>query len=421
MIKLLKILLAGLATSLFMFPINIPGWPMNSKMTLALVGLILLAFDKIKTKKFTLNKDFVWISVIAMGVSAMAQLATTYNHTQETTYTDYVMSFWTWMGAAYAVVTFIRKVHQDLNVRLIGNYLIGACVFQCLTAYAVELAPAVKSFVDYFMGTQFAEIDRLYGLGAWLDPSGLRFAAILVITMALIMENITNTAIQILYILAFLVIALIGNMISRTTTIGIILSFVYAIIYSILKFRAGEVQVGNVFISATIFAIGILLVIYLYNNDINFHKRLRFGFEGFFNYFEKNTFETQSTNMLKGMVRWPESLKTWIIGDGYMENPTQDMNYLGPIVRGYYMGTDIGYLRFIFYFGIPGLALMLSMFLKATQTCIKYIPQSSLLFLFLLTANLICWIKVSSDIIMVFCPFLILVYKDALVVPHKIQ
>ena len=412
MIKLLKILLAGLATSLFMFPINIPGWPMNSKMTLALVGLILLAFDKIRTKKFTLNKDFVWISVIAMGVSAMAQLATTYNHTQETTYTDYVMSFWTWMGAAYAVVTFIRTIHQDLNVRLIGNYLIGACVFQCLIAYAVELSPSIKSFVDYFMGSAFEEAGRLYGLGAWLDPSGLRFAAVLIITMALILEPSKNDGVKLLYILSYFIIAIIGNMMSRTTLIGIILSLLYFFVYSIIRWHAVRPQISNYFILLATSFVVVFTTTYLYNTDDTFRKRFRFGFEGVFNYFEKGEWETNSTNILKEMFVLPENSKTWMIGDGYLENPRTDPNYLGPIGGGYYMSTDVGYIRFLFYFGLSGLLLMLSIFLKATDTCIKYISDYCILFLFLLFMNLVGWVKVTSDIIMVFAPFLVLAYYN---------
>lgn len=412
MIKLLKILLAGLATSLFMFPINIPGWPMNSKMTLALVGLIFLAFDKIKTKKFTLNKDFVWISVIAMGVSAMAQLATTYNHTQETTYTDYVMSFWTWMGAAYAIVSFIRRVHQDLNVRLIGNYLIVACVFQCLIAYAVELSPSIKSFVDYFMGSAFEEAGRLYGLGAWLDPSGLRFAAVLIITMALILEPSKNDGIKLLYILSYFIIAIIGNMMSRTTLIGIILSLLYFFIYTIIRWHAVRPQISNYFILLATAFVVVFATTYLYNSDSTFRQRFRFGFEGVFNYFEKGQWETNSTNILKGMIVFPDKNKTWFIGDGYMENPQTDPNYLGPLGGGYYMSTDVGYLRFLFYFGLPGLLLMLSIFCEATNTCIKSIPDSHLLFFFLLLMNLVGWIKVTSDIIMIFAPFLILSYMS---------
>jgi hypothetical protein len=45
------------------------------------------------------------------------------------------------------------------------------------------------------------------------------------------------------------------------------------------------------------------------------------------------------------MYVWPSTFKTYMIGDGL---------YTDPISKKYYMNTDIGYLRLIYYFGIIG-------------------------------------------------------------------
>lgn len=51
--------------------------------------------------------------------------------------------------------------------------------------------------------------------------------------------------------------------------------------------------------------------------------------------------------MLKNIK--PENTRTWIIGDGYCGDPNNDPYYIGPQPKGgYYMGTDVGYMRFIF-------------------------------------------------------------------------
>lgn len=61
------------------------------------------------------------------------------------------------------------------------------------------------------------------------------------------------------------------------------------------------------------------------------------------------------------MYVFPDNLKTWIIGDGYFSNPyNTDPFYIGTRSRGYYMGTDVGYLRFIFYFGLIGLSAFIA-------------------------------------------------------------
>ena len=411
MIKFFKILVAGLFCSFFLFPIDISGWPINSKMTLAVVGLMLFVFNKIRDKNSSINSDFVWISLIALGVSAIAQLATIYNHTPVKEYTDYIMSFWVWMGAAYAVVQIIKSVHGEVTVPLICNYLIGVGVFQCVTAYAIVISPAVQSLVDSILAVDYAWSGRLYGLGAFVDPSGLRFAAILIIIAARMTQTLTDVRASILYILAFFIIGSIGNMISRTTTMGIILGVGYMIVDFIVNYQARSANAGSLGIILILSSIFVLFTVYLYNSNEVFHKNFRFGFEGFFSYFERGQFQTGSTDVLKTMYIFPDDLKTWLIGDGYFANPGSDPNYLGRIRGGYYMGTDVGYLRFIFFFGIFGLVLMISMFVKATSTCIKYLSEYKLLFVFLLLSNFVGWFKVCSDIIMVFALFLVLAYQ----------
>ena len=71
-----------------------------------------------------------------------------------------------------------------------------------------------------------------------------------------------------------------------------------------------------------------------------------FGFEMFINYFQSDSLESASTNQMKEMYVWPTSLKTYLIGDGLFSDIT---------TGGYYMGTDIGILRLIYYFGCFGL------------------------------------------------------------------
>ena len=112
------------------------------------------------------------------------------------------------------------------------------------------------------------------------------------------------------------------------------------------------------------------------------------------------------------MIVWPESLQTWIIGDGYFDNPAWDPNYLGEVTQGYYKGTDIGYLRYIFYFGLIGLFTLIAVFIKSTRICISHFKEYKILFLLMLLSNLVCWLKVSSDTFSVFAPFLCLAFLE---------
>ena len=107
------------------------------------------------------------------------------------------------------------------------------------------------------------------------------------------------------------------------------------------------------------------------------------------------------------MLVFPETLKTWIIGDGYAANPDYiDPYYIGQSYHGFYKGTDIGYIRFIFYFGLIGAFAMIAFICKVAFTCARRFPSYKLMFLMMLAINLIGWLKVSTDIFLVFAPFL---------------
>ena len=70
------------------------------------------------------------------------------------------------------------------------------------------------------------------------------------------------------------------------------------------------------------------------------------------------------------------------------------------------MATDVGYLRFIFYFGLIGLATFMTFFFKAMSICTQRLPQYRILFIAFLVINYLVWFKVATDIFLVFALFL---------------
>lgn len=418
MLKIIGILFTGVLTSFFFFPIEFTFLPgVNTKMAMAGCSLLLLGMQLAQGKQASLNKDMFRLSAIAMVVSLIAVMAVTYNNTLDYTYASYIVSMWVWMGGAYVVTSLIRALHGKLTVELVCNYLIGVCVAQCISAMLIDNYPAFKNVVDtYVSGFGFVEMnrlgksERLYGIGAGLDVAGLRFSTVLVAIAYLTsrMGSSPKKKEMILYLLAFVFISLVGNMMARTTTMGIGLALVFWCMGWFTQ--TPEAKANNRYL--WLWLAGILLVcipffVWQYHADANFRMNLRFGFEGFFSLAEKGEWDVHSNNILKNMVVFPDNLKTWLIGDGYMENPNAiDPYYTGQIYGGYYMGTDIGYLRFIFYFGIFGLLTFIYFFVDCTRTCIQKFPMHRWLFLFILAVNLIGWFKVSTDIFPIIALFL---------------
>ena len=148
-------------------------------------------------------------------------------------------------------------------------------------------------------------------------------------------------------------------------------------------------------------AIIVPIIVCFYNINPTFRENLRFGFEGFFALAEEGEWDVRSNQQLLSMVVWPDNFRTWLIGDGYFENPMNDFYYDGPLYD-YYMGTDVGYCRFIFYFGLLGLIILSAVFIVAAFLCAKNNPKYAVVFWLILLVNFIVWVKVSSDLFSVF-------------------
>lgn len=415
--KYIGVLLTSTAASMFLFPFEFRALPgMNTKRIMAAMALVILLWRLIQQHELKMNKDFLYLSILAGLVSFFGIVSVTYNSTEDYTYATYISSCWVWWGAAFTVCSFISWVHGRLDLRLIINYLAIVCVFQSIIALVMDSNPDVKSAINSVVLQEdkvyLGNVRRLYGIGATLDVAGSRFSAVLVMLMYLLATPRFEKRWYeyLLYLSAFIIIIVGGNMIARTTMVGVIIAFLYV---AFTTFKKESPQKHRSFALwywfAGILFISVPLITYAYNNDPQMKKHIRFGFEGFFNWVEKGDFNYTSNNRLKEMYVWPDNLKTWVVGDGYFENPLDtDVHYTGKTTEGYYMSTDVGYSRFIFYFGVLGLLMFSFYFIEVGRTCMRRFPEWKMLFLMLLLVHFTVWAKVSTDIFLCFAPFLCL-------------
>lgn len=414
MIRIISIIFAIVITSFYYFPFVFTFFPVaNTKMILAVGGLVLLFYKLASSRRAEVDTNFLIISLFALSVSFASLLSISYNNTPDMAYVTYITSMWVWLSAAYLTVNIIKGIHGKISVELVCCYLIAVGTVQCIIAVAIDNVPIIKGIVDGFLdgwGFMGKVEGRLYGIGCALDVAGGRMAILLVIIAyllprALRHQNYKSYVIPLL--IAYCIIAVIGNMIGRTTTVGLIVSFLY-IIY-MLGFKSDAFYnkkrelVNKMF---PIVGIGVILVIYLYNTNYYWRDFLRFGFEGFFSLVEKGEWDVHSNNLLAQGFIFPDNLRGWIIGDGYMGNPHADPYYIGESSYGFYKNTDSGYSRFILYFGLIGLTAFSLFFFKVTQICMKKFPAYQWLFLMILALNFGIWVKASTDIFLVLAPFL---------------
>lgn len=408
MIKWLKILLTGFLVSCFYFPVTYRFFPIaNTKNLMAAFGLVCLLVVLIKKREFSVPKELLILLFLSGVVSLVSLFAININQTPDKTYVTYIRSAIIWLSGAFGVCCVIWLTHRRISVPLVVNYLVWVCVFQCVVALLNEFVPVFRTFIDATVEqgqVLLRDLGRMYGLGASLDVAGSRFAAVLAAIVFLLEQKREDRdeLFQIPLVLAFIIITVVGNMIARTTLVGVGLGLVYLVfaelrIISLRRIDKDYHSSLGAWVLVILFAAPIC--VYFYNTSLQFQEMMRFAFEGFFNYFEEGEWSTDSTAKLETMYVWPDNLKTWMIGDGYFENQRNDPNYIGIATRnGYYMGTDVGYCRFIFYFGIPGLLAISAVMIYAGVISAQGFPKYSLIFIMGVLCNFIVWLKVSTDL-----------------------
>ncbi|MDO4758031.1 MAG: hypothetical protein Q4A18_02060 [Rikenellaceae bacterium] len=425
MLKYLQIAVLALLTSFYFFPLEFTVLPgVNTKMAMAGFGLVMVGLQLSRKRNQSLDRGMVTISLFALLVSVTSFISVVLNETHDYSYVSFIVSMWVWLSGAYVVVSLMKLAHGKISVEMVCNYLILVCVLQCFSALLIDWIPAFRLWVANhisalgptpIMKLIASEEERLFGLGAALDHGGSRFAAVLVL-LAYVGAHIHRTGQHvrvITYVLAFLVITVVGNMIARTTIVGVAVAGLY-LIYATglhrLVIRKSAGQMVAWFIGVLVVAIPVMTWMY-YNNEA-FREDLRFAFEGFFSLAERGEWGVSSNERLKSMVVFPDNLKTWIIGDGYFVGTAHDPYYTGKIYSGYYMDTDIGYLRFIFYSGLIGLGAMVLFMWKAAQICAERLSNHGILFWMILVVNYIVWLKVSTDLFLLLALFLVIMPSD---------
>lgn len=408
MVKWLKILITGFLVSCFYFPVIYKFFPVsNTKNLMAAFGLVCLFVVLIKKREFSVPRELLILLFLSGVVSLVSLFAININQTPDKTYVTYIRSAIIWLSGAFGVCCAIWLTHKRISVPLVVNYLVWVCVFQCVVALLNEFVPVFRAFIDATVEQGqglLQDLGRMYGLGAALDVGGSRFAAVLVAIVFLLEQKREDRdgLFQVPLVLAFIIITVVGNMIARTTLVGVGVGLVYLLfaelrIISLRRIDKDYHSSLGAWVLVILFAAPIC--VYFYNTSLQFQEMMRFAFEGFFNYFEEGEWSTDSTAKLETMYVWPDNLKTWMIGDGYFENQRNDPNYIGVATRnGFYMGTDVGYCRFIFYFGIPGLLAISAVMIYAGVIAAQGLPKYSLIFFMGVLCNFIVWLKVSTDL-----------------------
>ena len=371
----------------------------------------MLVFNTIRTKDYAFSKGLLYALMIAGLFALVNCIYLIINDSDDYSYASYPASALVWILGAYGAITFIRWTHKKVTIELVVRYLAGGAAFHSILSQLIDRNDSIKNFVDsiFYVSFDMEEMQRLYSFGVGLDPAGVRFAVILimiagVLTLSKVVKR--SVGLMVFYFLCFAIISVLGNIISRTTTVGMGLGLlVFALSTGLYKFviKVGKIKIIRVF--GVMLAIGIPTVIYYYNVNPSFQKQIEYGFEGFFNLFESVEFKTSSTDELSTIWVWPHDTQTWLIGSGRFGS--RDLG-------NYYYFSDIGYCRFVSYSGLIGITVFGLYFIyNAVYFSIRY-PRYRYIFLLMIVVTFVIWSKVATDIFQLYALFYTFTDEDEL-------
>ncbi len=171
--------------SFYVFPISFTFLPqaVNSKILVAVFGVFAFTFESIRKKAMRFPEPIIFSALLAALFSVWCLYSVIAANTYDMVYATYIISYLTWIFGAYGVYGALRLAYDNVDLEILTRYLALVGVAQCIAAVVIDNNAAFASFVDRFvdMGQEFFKKgNRLYGIGAALDPAGIRFSVILI-------------------------------------------------------------------------------------------------------------------------------------------------------------------------------------------------------------------------------------------------
>ena len=325
----------------FIYQISYVFLPFNMPFVLGFIGLPLYVYNSSAIR----NKDRKYVEDILLAllpVVIVALLSIVGNHSSDFYFVKWAIINVLYFFGAYFLYQLLKESFEDFSfVRLVDLFALCAVV-QLSISLVMYFSPEVKDVLQSVIHeSEIAKeamergTSRMIGFGTHFFLSGTVHAFILMMISFSFMYRKVSHLKSVVMILAYVYIAIVGTMMARTTLIGVLFSIVI-----ILSMRKGK----SLFIIGLITSIITIMSMFIFDSkNENLNVLINFGFESFTNYQKTGIFSTQSTESMFSMYKFPSIWETWLWGDARYEAG-----------RGYYMNTDIGYCRLIFYFGVIG-------------------------------------------------------------------
>ena len=260
---------------------------------------------------------------------------------------------------SYCIYYITKRFCKVISFYVITRYFLMTLVVQSVIAIVMFVNQPICLFLFDLQGIDLTSRVikmyfgvRLIGLGCFYFGAGAIYGLGLIAIMPFMLKA-KNKQQLIKLILLYVYIFIVGIFFARTAMIGCVFSIVYLIFCILIPKMCNKVFLvfRQFIIYLTVFGIA-LVFIYTSSPKLqeDYGDIIDFGFGAFINLVENGELSTASSDGLTEyhLSIWPQNQKTYYIGD--MRWTKGD---------SYYGDSDVGYVRLLFYFGVPGVILFL--------------------------------------------------------------
>jgi len=357
----------------------------DPRLILIVCGIVCGALGKIK-------KSYLKLLAPSLFVSLWAIFSIIINGSDDLTFVIYPLQLTYLLFLSICAVSIHERCFGRVGLKEVIGQIILVFIVQAVIAILMFFIPSVRDAVMEIQGDEmlsdgrgWLENVRLIGLGCFYFGAGTGYGFCLILLALIIINRKLSGKEKTKYLLLYWLFVVVGLLFARTTVVGFAVS-ILMILSDLFRRRVPTLPLKRLrdLLVVGVLLVGALVVIVL-NSDYllsEYSNLFEFGFELFINIFSGDGATTASSEALKTLYVWPNDVYTYVWGDGHWNGE----NGL------YYMNTDVGYLRLIYYFGIPGLLLVFWQFYQCYTFSRKYIADIRLRGLFL-------WVFVYSCIL----------------------
>jgi hypothetical protein len=338
---------------LYIYPIFIGALPIPNDRILQVIGLafiICTPFFRSQIFKNVNYYKFVLFSIITIFLAFLPQIVKF--RLVDVYFIKDSLGVFFLLLSSYFIVFIFNKKDENFNITKLFEGLIIVFFLQAIISFIFFFSQGLfESYISFLkVETNQGLLDRtgllnkrLIGVGSAFFSGVIKYGfALLILTCLPYLKDSWIYKNKFFYVLCYLVILIAGIMTGRFFFVAIFVSvMLFILLQSNNPFKGLFKLIKISLLSIPLFAL-IYQVAKMFVEGDRLDIILNFVFEIFINFIENGEVGTSSSDATISMYIFPKDLISWLFGDGKMLMSD----------GSYYMGSDVGYIRLIFYFGL---------------------------------------------------------------------